>query len=55
LPEEFADVERDIDPEFDTPYILKEKTHTNPKYNTKMLKYKMTEYKAFAKYKKHKI
>ena len=37
-PEEFADVERDIDPEFDIPVGIREKTHTTPMYNVKMAK-----------------
>lgn len=55
LPEEFADVERDINTDIDIPDVLREKTHTNPKDNIKMMKLRMKSYKAFARYKKHKI
>ena len=32
-PEEFKDLPRDIDPTFDMPKVLKEKTHTKSKFN----------------------
>lgn len=54
LPEEFADVERDIDPNIDLPFQLLEKTHTRGKKAIIQNKFAMTQFKAFAKYKKHK-
>ena len=41
LPEEFADVDRDIDSTIDIPTALRKKTHTSPKYNQKLNKYQM--------------
>ena len=54
-PEEFADVERDIDTDLDLPVILKKKEFTNPKYNIKQAKGVRQSYRFLAKYKKHEI
>ncbi len=45
VPEEFADVERDIDHEMSIPVALKQKTHTSPKMNLKYSKALKQNYK----------
>ena len=55
LPEEFADVERDIDTDLDLPWVLQKKTTTNPKSNMLQAKALKKSYRFLAKYKKHKI
>ena len=54
-PEEFADVERDIDPDFDTPLTMQQKTHTNPKSNIRLAKQLRSSWKSFAKYRKNRL
>jgi hypothetical protein len=53
-PEELADVERDIDQEFDIPLGIREKTHTMPKDNIKMARAFRSNYKYLSKYKRTK-
>ena len=54
-PEEFADVQRDIDEDLDLPYVLRKKTETNPKFNMKQAKALKQSYRFLAKFKKHNI
>jgi len=54
-PEEFADVERDIDPKITRPIAFSKKTHTQPKDNLKMAKVLKQNYRKLAKYKKHTV
>ena len=52
-PEELADVEREYDSSISEPFVLKEKTHTNPKINLKSAKVLRSSYRRLARYKKH--
>ena len=54
-PEEFKDIERDIDPDFDKPKFYKEKTHTEPIANIKKIQTYRSAWKKLKRYKKHKI
>lgn len=53
-PEEFADVERDIDEEIGVPHILRKKTHTNPKYNINLAGALKKNYRKLARYRQYK-
>ena len=54
-PEEFKDLERDIDTEFDKPKVYKEKTHTTPKSNIDHNLMYRSAWRKLKRYKKHKI
>ena len=53
-PEEFADVERDIEEHFDTPRVLLKQTHRNPRSNINQAKMLRKGFRNLARYKRHK-
>lgn len=54
-PEEFNELEREIDTEFDKPKVLRPKTHTTPKSNIDVYMGYRSAWKKLKRYKRHKI
>ena len=54
LPEEMADVDRDIDEMIGIPTALDKKTHTSPKYNQKVSKVFKQSYRKIGNYRRSK-
>lgn len=53
-PEEFKDYKRDIDPNIDLPFSMKEKTHTFTRKNQKLAKALTKSYRKLKKFREYK-